>query len=231
MDISIVGLGGTGSLLAEPLIRFMYSKKMIGKITFIDGDKYEEGNIDRQSFATSYIGTNKAEYAHTKFTRMFDDFASSFHYIDRFIGKDDLAKIATDGGAMFCCVDNHFFRKIADEHVSTLKNFLLISAGNEMVTGNVQTVQMLNGENITKHTVRSRHRDVETAEPAEDRSEMSCEQLAALPGGGQIIVANMMAATLMLSHFISFALRADKRDFYESFFDCKTCTVSSRELK
>lgn len=209
----------------------MYSKQIISKIVFVDGDKYEDSNIGRQSFATAYVGTNKAEYAHMKFTKMFPDIAGSFSYVDKYIGAKELPDLMPELGAMFVCVDNHYFRKVSDEHACSMKNFLLISGGNEMITGNVQTVQMLDGVNLCKLNIRDKHTDVASATPDEDRSGMSCEQLASLPGGGQIILANLMSATLMLGHFMAYVNSPTKRVFYESFFDGMRCEASSREVK
>lgn len=52
----IIGCGGVGSWLCASL------QKLIGgkSIVLIDGDKFEEKNLDRQLFNSGHIGTNKA---------------------------------------------------------------------------------------------------------------------------------------------------------------------------
>lgn len=230
MKLNIIGLGGTGSLLAEPLLRYAFSEGILDEVLFIDGDKYEESNIGRQSFASAYIGTNKAAYAAMKYSKMFPGVKVDF--IDRFIGEEDLHMFEdSDEEATFVCVDNNWFRKIIDKHVSRLSNHLLIVSGNDMMTGQVQTVQRRDGINITKHSVCSKHDDIANASSSEDRSAMSCEEIAELPGGGQIIVANMMSATFMLSHFIAYCQNSSRRAFYETYFNATTCEVSSYGVK
>lgn len=231
MNLNIIGLGGTGSLLAEPLIRYAVSQEILDKVTFMDGDRYEAGNIGRQSFASAYVGTNKAAYSAIKFGKMFPDY--KFDFVDRFIGKADLHEFIKSGAseATFVCVDNHYFRRIIDEHVCGLRDHLLVVSGNDLMTGQVQTHQRVSGANITKHTVCSKHSEVASASSSEDRSGMSCEQLSQLPSGGQVIAANMMSATIMLSHFISFVENRTRRAYYETCFNCTTCEVSSYGVK
>ena len=231
MNIVIVGLGGTGSCLAEPLVRYLYGEGIIehSQITFVDGDHYDEGNITRQMFATGFIGTNKAEYTHLKMTKLFPEFESHFSFIPKYLGADDLVKLMTEDGVLFSCVDNHYFRKIADEQAALMGNYLLISAGNGMVDGNVQSVLYQNRVCISKQTLRSKHSDVRDAQPKEDRSKMSCEDIAKIPGGGQIVVANMMAASLMLCHFI--ANWGKVAPFYETYFNCERCGFNTVDIK
>jgi hypothetical protein len=222
--ISIVGLGGTGSYLATPLVRYLLSKDILEKVVFIDGDAYEAKNIDRQDFMTSYTGVNKAIYACTKHQKLFENKSECFQYINKYINETDLPSIMVENGVMFICVDNYYFRKIADEYAKNIRNFTIISAGNEMTDGQVQIVQYRDGQNITSHSICSRHEEVASAVKESDRAAMSCEDIAKLPSGGQVIVANMMAATLMLSYFIDYASNRE-RTFYETFFDCKNNTM------
>lgn len=230
MHVAIIGLGGTGSILSEPLLRYMNSKSLIEKVMFVDGDKYEASNVDRQLFAAGYEGMNKAEYAHLKFTSLFPAVAENMTFIPKYLGEPDLEKVMPEGGVLFCCVDNHWFRRIADERCTKMKNFVLISAGNELTNGNVQIVQMLDGVNITKTSVCKKYSGIRTASKDEDRSEMSCEQIQKLPGGGQIVAANMMAATLMLCYFMQYVESPDKRAFFETYFDCMRGEAANREV-
>jgi PRTRC genetic system ThiF family protein len=61
--IILVGCGGTGSWLAPSIARLAAVSKEAGKplkITFIDGDTVESGNIPRQNFCEAEVGLNKA---------------------------------------------------------------------------------------------------------------------------------------------------------------------------
>jgi adenylyltransferase/sulfurtransferase len=58
--VAVVGLGGIGNSVLHRLVRMPVSK-----LTLIDGDKVEEGNLDRQPiFAPADIGHFKVDVAH-----------------------------------------------------------------------------------------------------------------------------------------------------------------------
>ena len=49
--ISVIGLGGVGSILSERLCRFLnYAKDLTAEILMVDGDEYEQKNFERQEF-------------------------------------------------------------------------------------------------------------------------------------------------------------------------------------
>jgi tRNA A37 threonylcarbamoyladenosine dehydratase len=56
--VKIIGVGGIGSYLVEPLARYLNFLNTSVEITIVDGDAYESKNKQRQQF--SKIG-NKAE--------------------------------------------------------------------------------------------------------------------------------------------------------------------------
>ena len=57
--VVIIGIGGGGGVVAELLAR-----TGIGHIVLVDGDKFEESNLNRQIFATQdTIGISKVEAA------------------------------------------------------------------------------------------------------------------------------------------------------------------------
>lgn len=58
----LVGLGGVGSILVEPLCRFLYFNNPELPIILVDGDTYELSNQARQLFDPAADGQNKAEY-------------------------------------------------------------------------------------------------------------------------------------------------------------------------
>lgn len=228
-NITIVGLGGTGSYLSTPLIRYIRSQKIeVGRILFVDGDKYEEHNADRQEFMTGWAGENKARYAHQKHSQLFPDMRDKFKFIDEYVNEDKIDEIFGENTVLFCCVDNYYFRKIADEHASKLVNCALISGGNDLLDGQVQIVQYTGGVNMTKATLCSRHSEIKNADSG-DRSAMTCEELASLPSGGQIVVANMMSATLMIGYFIDY-MNNINRKFMETFFNCKDMSFRTVEV-
>lgn len=58
----LVGLGGVGSILAEPLCRFLFFTNPDLPVVLVDGDHYELSNQTRQLFDPSADQQNKAEY-------------------------------------------------------------------------------------------------------------------------------------------------------------------------
>lgn len=57
--IAVVGCGGLGGTMAEEFARLG-----VGKLILVDGDKFEESNLNRQLFSTeNNIGTKKVEAA------------------------------------------------------------------------------------------------------------------------------------------------------------------------
>ena len=60
--IHVVGCGGTGSYLIDPLLRLMsYHPNGCCNVTLYDGDEYEKKNNVRQIVGNDAIDTNKAE--------------------------------------------------------------------------------------------------------------------------------------------------------------------------
>ena len=79
---------------------------------------------------------------------------------------------------------------------------------------------------VTKK-LTARHPEIATTEDG-DRSVMSCEELAKLPSGGQVIFTNFMAAALMLSTFWN--LREGRRvnEVYFNIAEQKVVSVGGR---
>jgi hypothetical protein len=89
-----------------------------------------------------------------------------------------------------------FVRKLINERAKELNTITIINGGNEMHTGSVQTFVKIDGVKVSP--------DLEWLSPElhiedGDRSAMSCNELAMLPGGEQTIIANMTTASLMLA--------------------------------
>src|ERR1700744_2720658 len=49
--IKVIGLGGIGSYLVEPLCRYLSHQKDYVELTLVDGDAYEDRNRQRQQFS------------------------------------------------------------------------------------------------------------------------------------------------------------------------------------
>lgn len=214
--IVVVGLGGTGSYLVQPLARYLNSSKWKGALVLVDGDKYEMSNVDRQEFPSVMVNVNKAE-AHTRVIRTrFPDL--NVICVDRYLGYDNSDDIISEGCVVFGCVDNHFARRLICEIGGGLRNFTFISSGNEMTDGNVYLYARKDGADVTPPPYNV-HPEI-TMEGSKDRSGMSCEELSELPGGGQVIFTNMTAACVSLMMFWSYCSgRAEWSGVREIYFN------------
>jgi molybdopterin/thiamine biosynthesis adenylyltransferase len=197
--IIIIGAGGTGSWLCSPLARYLQSIDYKNSLVIIDGDSYDTSNVSRQSFSVSHgVGLNKAEYQAMKISYDFEpDY--SVEYVSEFVGKEDIDKLVTEGTVVFNCVDSLAARKYVEDRVATLNNAMHICCGNELRTGQVQVYYRKDGKDITPSIYK---RSPEFDSVSDDRSTMSCSELSELEGGGQIIAANLMAASLALNYFV-----------------------------
>lgn len=202
MKVVFVGMGGTNSWLARPLLKAMNSLNRDGSntVTIIDGDKYDSGNFERQEFSLSNLSVNKAE---AKAKELKPEFTNmQITAVSKYLSQKDVDYYIQDGDIVMVAVDCMKTRKVIDDHAKTLNNVLLISMGNEMMDGDVFVYCKVDGKELTP-SLQIDHPEISNAKQP-SRSEMSCEQIAALPSGGQLIFANLQAATLGLAMFWKF---------------------------
>lgn len=216
--VVVVGVGGTGSYLLPQLARYLNSRKEDIEITICDGDKYDEGNMNRQEFAHSRLNKNKAEVQSEIYTRKFKDIV--VFCVPEYLGANNIKDVIVNNSIVFCCVDNHFCRNLISKHCQTLDNVLLISGGNEEFDGNVQSFARINGKNMNE-PIEVRHPEIERTNDG-NRSEMSCEQLAQLPSGGQVIFTNATSANIMCNLLFGYIYNAEKVvNVNDIFFDIR----------
>lgn len=190
-----IGAGGTGTHLIAPALAYLESHhRDLGtewQYVIIDGDAFDSGNLSRQLFDPSYVATNKAD----SMAQMYNRYPTI--PVPRFIGRDDLQTMFSDGDVVFICADNHSIRALVQERALELQNATVINAGNEMYDGTVQLFVRRDGVNQTP-PITFLHPEIVYI-GAEDRQPMSCQQVATMPGGGQSILANQQAANWMMA--------------------------------
>lgn len=190
-----IGAGGTGTHLIAPILTYLSTyhghRNEAWEYVVIDGDDFEQQNATRQLFDPGFATINKARAMAAMYNRY------PVTGVPRFIGRDDLQTMMQDGATVLICADNHTIRALVAERAAELDHCVVINAGNEHTDGNVQIHVRVRGENKTP-PITFLHPEIKVI-GEDDRSAMSCQQVAALPGGGQTIVANMQAATWMLS--------------------------------
>lgn len=107
--VAIVGLGGTGSIMAQQLVHLG-----IRKFILVDPDIVEETNLNRVVNATrSDIGLNKAEVA-AKYVRSFNG-RTLVEVVTDDIARDSVARRLFDADLIMCCTDSHGSRSIIQQ--------------------------------------------------------------------------------------------------------------------
>lgn len=219
MRAVIIGLGGIGSNLAEPLCRMLAhlnKDHFTGQVVLIDGKAYREHNTERQR-AISFA--NKAEVTCSWLTDLFPNLAIEPKPV--FVNDDNIFGLIFEGDIIFMGCDNHATRKIVSDYTTTLENAFLISGGNELFDGNVQVFWRKDGKNMTQ-PLTWHHPEIDKPQ-GRNPSELSCEELAQ-KGELQLLAVNMMVVALMLNVFTLYWLKEDM-PYNEIYFDIQSGNV------
>ncbi len=217
MRIVVVGLGGIGSNLVEPLCRFIaHSQNLTRSVTLIDGKSYRDHNSSRQR--TPFF-SNKSEVSQKWLAELFPNL--EIEAKPTFIDEDNIFGLLFEDDIIFLGCDNHATRKLISDYSVTLNNIVLISGGNELYDGNVQIYWKKDGRDITR-PLTWQHPEIENPQD-KNPSEMSCEELAQ-KGETQLLAVNMIVATLMLNAFTLYLLKGDI-PYNEIYFDIATGNV------
>lgn len=126
MDIMIVGCGGIGARLAEPLIRQI---PYDSTLKLIDGDKLEEHNFDRQMFHPTMLGLYKTEALRTLLTQY--DPKRKIKTSNQFL-RIGAVKHKGEPPMIFVCVDN-IAGRLASLNFADVTGGTCIIGGNELI--------------------------------------------------------------------------------------------------
>lgn len=191
----MVGAGGTGTHLLPPLLHYLRAyhgnRDEEYQVVIADGDHYEQKNLARQLFPEAMAGMNKADAMVHAFP------GHPIMAVTRYIGENDISTMIQDGDIVLICADNHSVRSLIVDHCNTLDEVVVINAGNEVHSGSVQLWVRYAGQNQTP-SLRYSHPEIRYV-AEDDRAPLTCMQAAAIPGGEQTLLANMTAATYMLT--------------------------------
>lgn len=212
----LIGAGGVGSHLAEPLARMLeYSDIDNPALIIVDGDHYEPKNKQRQTF--SQIGSKAQVLAadlQSKFEKVLiaplhswvvelesEEAAADPDDVDEF-GNPNASKIAAskllaEGDVVYGVVDNFACRSVLLKAASQIDNIDVFVAGNdEDMYGTVYHYSRRNGKDITNNPVVFKE---EFATPTDrNPGELSCQERAELEGGTQLIAANFAVASMLI---------------------------------
>lgn len=193
--VKVIGLGGIGTVVLPILCRMLTHHKSKARfiLTLVDGDKYEPKNAARQSFRNyGWKAISKAQDLAPAFPQL------SIRTVREYVTEKNIGKIISEGDTVFLCVDNHKTRKRVSDQCRTLKNIVLISGGNELMTGNSQVYIRKNNRNITQPLDEVHPEIANPEDKAPD--EIGCE-MAIAQGQTQLLITNAAVAIEMLKDF------------------------------
>lgn len=189
----VIGLGGIGSQLIPSLLHFLHHKKFEGPVVLMDGDLYEEKNLNRQLVPEDGLGMNKADALAITFGQRLPtlNLSSLPFYLDE-TNTDDVIQ---EGDFVICGVDNHWTRRMIDNRVAQLNDVTYVSGGNDLTDGNMQVVRRRNGKHLDP-SLQEVHPEIAAAVEKPDWTP-GCDQM--LNAAPQLIVTNLMVASAMLN--------------------------------
>lgn len=192
----IIGVGGTGSLIARDIPKLIIGS--FSKMMIVDGDRVEEKNMKRQSYQEQDIGENKAIALSKKINSLYGPVC---YFYEKYITDDELyykIKKETDSfgllPVMIGCVDNDSTRILLEKTFKKLENAVYIDSANSEYDGNVYVSVKLN-EKING-PLRG---DTYVLENENHPLDKSCMEQAA-SGNTQYLVTNLKMATAIFEH-------------------------------
>lgn len=202
-DFFLIGVGGTGGHLAAPLARLIaYHPNTQGaNLTFIDGDSFDESNLNRQIVGEAQLNLNKA--------RAMKDFCAYQGLTDNISSREDFISASTfipmlrrtERPVIVCSVDNDATRRaIIDAITSTRQDseFFFITPGNSDGTEDVRGQTLWWGRiDNTNVGMNPTIAYPNIADP-EDSIPQSGSCALAAPSRPQLISANFFAASMTL---------------------------------
>lgn len=200
----VVGLGGTGGILARYLALFLASAAEDVRLVLIDGDIFEPANAPRMFFGG--LG-NKARVTADALHPYFADSRLAVVAVEEYVTPENVRRLIRAGDHVLLTVDNHATRRLVSSHCARLADVCLVSGGNDPAGtdstgvhrrgtyGNVQIFWRRRGRSLSPDLARHHP---EIARPA-DRlpQEESCTAAAA--GRPQLLFANLAVASAMLN--------------------------------
>lgn len=215
--IKVVGAGGIGCHLLEPLSRYLSYVEDDCEITVIDGDKFEDRNKDRQRFTSC---ENKAEHTVSKLKKDFPKV--HFRSKPEYLTNDNVISLIRESDTIFLCVDNHNTRKLVSDRCEELENVTLISGGNDFTDGNVILYKRVDGNDVGRSPTKlySKIANPEDKNPGTltDNERQGCQQEAV--ANPQLLFMNLAIASTMLNCY--YANEQGKADFEQVYVDILT---------
>ena len=192
----IVGVGGTGSLLARDLPKLILEKNHA--MCLLDGDIVEKKNIKRQSYQSQDIGENKAIALESKISTFYD---IPCYSIPKYLMNEEITrfteKFPNHIPVILGCVDNNKTRIILENTFNTLSECIYIDSANGEYEGNLYIKMKLNGkeEGVLRSEVYDYSLDFH---PLEESCEAQADK-----GNVQYLVTNNKMSNAILEHLFT----------------------------
>jgi len=214
--IKIIGAGGIGSHLIEPLARYLSYSGDYCEITVFDGDDFEERNRERQRFTRC---ENKSQ---NTVIRLKDEFPKiHFRAKGQFVTEDNVITSIREKDVVFLCVDNHATRKLVSERCAELDEIVLISGGNNYTDGDVLVYVREHGRDVTRPlTVLAEIANAKDKNPGDltEQERLGCQREAET--NPQLLFMNFDIASCMLGCY--YAYEQGRLNFHRVFSDILT---------
>lgn len=201
--IKVIGAGGIGSHLIEPLLRYLSYTDDHCEVTVVDGDAFEERNQQRQRVGSA-AGCNKAVGVTNQLREQFPKV--HLRAKDEYLTEDNVISTIRERDVVFLGVDNHATRKLVSNRCCELDNVLLISGGNALTDGDVLIHWRRDGKNITPPIAETAP---EIASPKDknpgeftDAERQGCQQEAVAKP--QLLFMNNDVASCMLNCYYAY---------------------------
>lgn len=227
--VAVIGCGGIGSWLLPPLLRFLNAERYGGEVHLWDGDRYSANNARRQEFTHDALGANKAEAQARAFQALYPGQRLVAHPV--YVTEGTIREALRERAVILVAVDNHPARALVARQAESCRDICVLSAGNELLDGNVHVGLRRGGQALTAPLLE-RHPEIASTRRG-DRAEAGCEDLIER-GQTQLLVTNFMAAAGLLAAFHAlwiYGERHGRRKFnlipQEVYFDACQCGMSA----
>ena len=199
VKIVMLGAGGTGGNVAPHLYRLLHTLDRPVTVIIADGDIVEEKNLVRQNFISADLGRNKAQVLAERYASAF---GMEIQYIPEFIeGREKLAELVKPDSygmsILIGAVDNNKSRQLCHQVFKAADNLIYIDSGNGEHSGQVVCGIRRKGRTYYK-PVGDLYPDVLLNDTDKFPTQLSCAEAAV--SAPQSIVANIMAATIVVSY-------------------------------
>ena len=216
VKIVMLGAGGTGGHIAPHLYRLLHALDRPVRVIIADGDIVEAKNLVRQNFIQADLGRNKAQVLAERYASAF---GLEIEYIPEFI--EDEERLITlvrpahtliydyqsvhEHVILIGAVDNNRSRQLCHAVFKKADDLIYIDSGNGERTG--QVVCGIKRKNRTYYKpVGDMYPDI--LEPTDKfPTQLSCAE--ASMSAPQSIVANIMAATIVVSYVYNILVRGE----------------------